>query len=176
MTGSLIDRVESLVRPTVEGLGFRLVRLRLTGGGHSPTLQLMAERRDGGMDVEDCATLSRAVSAVLDVEDPIAGGYTLEVSSPGIDRPLVDAGDFAHWAGFEARIETAQPIAGRRRFKGRLGGIEGGLVRIATQEGACEVPLGAIASAKLVLNDELIAAAGQGPGARGGNGTKTRNS
>lgn len=160
MAGSLTDRVEAIVRPTVEGLGYRLVRLRMTGGAHSQTLQVMAERQDGGMDVEDCAAISRAISAVLDVEDPIAVGYTLEVSSPGIDRPLVEIGDFARWAGFEARIETGLPVAGRRRFKGRLGGLEGDRVKIATNEGPCEVPFGAIASAKLVLNEELIAAAG----------------
>lgn len=159
MAGRLIERVEGIVRPTVEGLGYRLVRLRMTGSVESPTLQVMAERQGGGMDVEDCAKISRALSAVLDVEDPIDGGYALEVSSPGIDRPLVDAEDFVRWTGFEARIETGLPIAGRRRFKGRLDGLAGDVVRVATQDGPCEVPLGAISSAKLVLNDELLAAA-----------------
>ncbi len=112
-----IGEVERLVGPPIEGLGYELVRVRLTGGG-APTLQIMAERRDRReMSVEDCAEISRLVSAVLDVEDPIAGSYTLEVSSPGLDRPLVRAGDYDRFAGSEVRVETRRPIAGRKRFR-----------------------------------------------------------
>jgi ribosome maturation factor RimP len=153
------QRLEALISPTLESMGYELVRVMFQGKSR-PTLQIMAERKDGvAMTVEDCAAISRSLSAVLDVEDPIAGAYVLEVSSPGIDRPLVRAKDFAQWAGFEAKVETALPIAGRKRFKGRLLGIDGeGLVGIATDTGEAHIPLADVRSAKLVLTDELIAA------------------
>jgi ribosome maturation factor RimP len=134
------------------------VRLMLAGGREG-RLQIMAERRDSGtMSVEDCAQLSRTLSAVLDVEDPIPGAYTLEVSSPGIDRPLTRPKDYVRWAGHLARIETSEPIDGRRRFKGVLLGLEGEDVKVRLEEGAeTKVPLPLVQRAKLVLTDELIA-------------------
>jgi ribosome maturation factor RimP len=150
-------RLAGIVTPTIEGLGFELVRLRLMGGKRA-TLQIMAERPEGGIEIEDCAKISRAVSAVLDVEDPISGEYTLEVSSPGIDRPLTRLKDFERHAGWEARIETAELIDGRRRFKGTLEGVEDGEVLLAIPEGTIGLAYDLIADAKLVLTDELIAA------------------
>ena len=120
----------------------------------------MAERSDGAtMTVENCAEISRALSALLDVEDPIEGAYNLEVSSPGIDRPLVRLEDFARFAGFEAKIETARPVDGRKRFSGRLDGVSEGRVRLDLGDGeVAAVPYEDIREAKLVLTDELIAA------------------
>ena len=113
-------RLADIVTPVIEGLGFELVRIRLMGG-KTRTLQIMADRPDGGIEVDDCGEISTAVSAVLDVEDPIEDNYILEVSSPGIDRPLTRLKDFEMWKGWEARIETTELIDGRRRFKGTLG-------------------------------------------------------
>jgi ribosome maturation factor RimP len=149
-------RLAGIVTPTIEGLGFELVRLRLMSGKKT-TLQIMAERPEGGIEVEDCARISRAVSAVLDVEDPVAGEYSLEVSSPGIDRPLTRLKDFERYDGYEVKIETAELIDGRRRFKGMLEGVEDGEVLIAIQEGTIGLDFDLIADAKLVLTDELIA-------------------
>ncbi|MCB1351639.1 MAG: ribosome maturation factor RimP [Rhodobacteraceae bacterium] len=149
-------RLAGIVTPTIEGLGFELVRLRLMSGKKT-TLQIMAERPEGGIEVEDCARISRAVSAVLDVEDPVAGEYNLEVSSPGIDRPLTRLKDFERYDGYEVKIETAELIDGRRRFKGMLEGVEDGEVLIAIQEGTIGLDFDLIADAKLVLTDELIA-------------------
>jgi ribosome maturation factor RimP len=115
-------------------MGFELVRVRLMGG-QTPTLQIMAERPDGGIEVDDCAEISTAVSAVLDVEDPITDAYTLEVSSPGIDRPLTRLKDFDTYEGYEAKLETAELIDGRKRFKGVLAGVEGDEVLINVDEG-----------------------------------------
>jgi ribosome maturation factor RimP len=117
----------------------------------------MAERPDGGIEVDDCARISRAVSAVLDVEDPISGEYVLEVSSPGIDRPLTRLKDFARWEGYEVRLETDEPIDGRRRFRGTLEGVRDGEVLLAIPEGTIGLAYGMIADAKLVLTDALIA-------------------
>lgn len=152
-------RTAALVEPAIQAMGYELVRVHLTGGGR-PALQVMAERTDGSdMTVEDCAEISRAISALLDVEDPIAGTYLLEVSSPGIDRPLTRAKDFDRFKGFEARVETREPIAGRRRFRGRLGGLSAADEVVIEQDGArVAVPLAAIERAKLVLTEELIAA------------------
>jgi ribosome maturation factor RimP len=154
-----VQQISELIEPTVRDLGFDLVRVLLTGG-QRPTLQVMVEplARDT-MTVDDCAQVSHAISAVLDVADPIAGSYRLEVSSPGIDRPLVRQGDFERFAGFEARVETAEPIDGRRRFRGRLLGLEGDEVCLRLPEGDQRIPFGAVKKAKLVLTDELIAAA-----------------
>lgn len=150
------QRLARIVTPTIEGMGYRLVRLRLIGGKRL-TLQVMAERPDGSMEIEDCAELSRALSAVLDVEDPIEREYTLEVSSPGIDRPLTRLDDFAHWAGYVARLEAEELIDGRRRFKGTLRGVEGCHVLIDTEQGPARVPFERLSDAKLVLTDALVA-------------------
>ncbi|MBN2741839.1 MAG: ribosome maturation factor RimP, partial [Rhodobacteraceae bacterium] len=122
-------RLADIVTPVIEGLGFELVRLRLQGG-ETPNLQIMADRPDGGIVVDDCAKISTAVSATLDVEDPIEENYTLEVSSPGIDRPLTRLKDFDNFEGHEAKIETFELIDGRKRFKGELRGTEGNEVLI----------------------------------------------
>ena len=163
------QRLARIVIPTIEGMGFRLVRLRVMGGKRI-TLQIMAERAsgtdgEGTMEVEDCARLSRAVSAALDVEDPIEREYRLEVSSPGIDRPLTELQDFVRWEGYEARLETAEMVGGRKRFKGILAGVEGTEVLIETDDPEIEPGSGNtiglefdwLADARLVLTDELIA-------------------
>jgi ribosome maturation factor RimP len=153
-------RLARIVLPTVEGMGLRLVRLRLMGGKRI-TLQIMAEREDGSMEVEDCTRLSRALSAVLDVEDPIEHEYRLEVSSPGIDRPLTRLEDFVRWKGYEARLETSEMIGGRKRFKGLLAGVEGREVLIEIDDpavdGAIALDFDWLADAKLILTDELVA-------------------
>ncbi|MCL5776350.1 ribosome maturation factor RimP [Limibaculum sp. FT325] len=150
------ERLATIVQPTVEAMGFELIRLRFMGGKRK-TLQIMAERPDGTMEVEDCAQLSRALSAVLDVEDPISDAYALEVSSPGIDRPLTRLADFARWEGYEARLETAEMIEGRKRFKGILAGVEGDEVLIEIDEGTIGLKFDWLSDAKLVLTDELVA-------------------
>lgn len=155
-TGKMAE-VARLIAPSLEAMGYVIVRVRLSGGGR-PTLQIMAERPDGKeMTVDDCADISRAVSALLDVEDPIAGAYVLEVSSPGLDRPLTRPEDFTRFAGHEAKIELSDAVDGRKKFRGRLIGLEGETVRIAAEEGESVLPLAIIRSAKLVLTDALIA-------------------
>ena len=149
-------RLADIVQPVIEDLGFELVRLRLMAG-KQPTLQIMADRPDGGIHVEDCAQISTTVSAVLDVEDPIDGEYALEVSSPGIDRPLTRLKDFDTFEGHEAKIETEQLIDGQRRFKGPLRGTEGDEVLIEIPAGTIGLKFDWLADAKLVLTDELIA-------------------
>ncbi|MFD2172902.1 ribosome maturation factor RimP [Rhodobacter lacus] len=153
-------RLAEIVGPTIEGLGFELVRIRLQGGKH-PLLQIMADRPEGGIDVDDCAVISTAISAVLDVEDPIEEKYTLEISSPGIDRPLTRLKDFDAWEGYEARLETSEQIDGRKRFKGLLRGTENDEVLIEIEEQGEQVTIGLqfdwLADAKLILTDELIA-------------------
>ena len=153
------NRIAQTVEPSLEAMGYRLVRVVVTSG-RRPTLQVMAERRDDQpMTVEDCAQISHSVSALLDVADPIAGAYMLEISSPGIDRPLVRAEDYDRFSGFEARIELARPIEGRKRFRGRLLGTSAGSVRLATETGEVTLPFADVARAKLVLTDDLIGAA-----------------
>ena len=148
-------RLAEIVQPVIEGMGFELVRIRLMGGKTS-TVQIMAERPEGGIEVDDCAEISIAVSAVLDVEDPIEENYTLEVSSPGIDRPLTRLKDFEAWEGYEAKIETTELIDGRRRFKGVLAGVEGDEVLLEINEGTVGLKFDWLSDAKLVLSDELI--------------------
>jgi ribosome maturation factor RimP len=150
-------RIAGVIAPTVESMGFVLVRVRAMSGKRM-TLQIMAERPDGVMEVDDCARLSRALSALLDVEDPIDGEYTLEVSSPGIDRPLTRLEDFERWRGWTARLETDAMIGGRKRFKGELAGVDGADVLIEIAEGEIGLPFDALSDAKLVLTDELIEA------------------
>ena len=153
------NEIGDVIEPSLEAMGYRVVRIAFLGA-RGATLQIMAERRDDQpMTVDDCAEISRTVSALLDVADPIAGAYTLEVSSPGIDRPLVRPEDYERFAGFEARIELSEPIAGRKRFRGRLIGGDAESVRLHAEEGEVTLPLSTIARAKLVLTDDLIAAA-----------------
>ena len=152
-------RLTDIVEPTIAGMGFELVRMRLMGG-QTKTLQIMADRPDGGIEVDELAQISTAVSAVLDVEDPLEDAYTLEVSSPGIDRPLTRLKDFDQWSGFEAKLETTELIDGRKRFKGTLQGTEGSEVLVEIEDGGEPVTIGLqfdwLADAKLILTDELI--------------------
>ena len=152
-------RLAEIITPVIEDLGFELVRLRLQGG-KTATLQIMADRPEGGINVDDCGDISVAVSAALDVEDPVEDAYHLEVSSPGIDRPLTRMKDFEAFEGYEARLETNQPIDGRKRFKGILAGTEGDEVLLNITEGGEVQTIGLnfdwLSDAKLVLTDELI--------------------
>lgn len=148
-------RIAEIITPVVEDMGYEVVRIRLMTGKES-TLQIMAQKPDGTIEVDDCGQISTAVSAVLDVEDPILDAYTLEVSSPGIDRPLTRLKDFDRWEGFEAKIETEELIDGRRRFKGQLAGTEGDEVLITIEEGTIGLKFDWLTDAKLVLTDELI--------------------
>lgn len=157
---SIAKRIEAIITPTVEDLGFEIVRVAVIGSKY-PCLQIMAERKDGsGIDVEDCATISRAISAVMDVEDPIKEAFTLEVSSPGIDRPLTRFKDFDTWAGFDVRVELHADKVGRKRYTGRLlGTTEGTTILIEDEAGErFALPFEDIHRAKLLLTDELIAA------------------
>lgn len=148
-------RLAGIITPVLEDMGYELVRVRLMSGKTS-TLQIMADKPDGGIEVDDCAQISTAVGAVLDVEDPIIDEYALEVSSPGIDRPLTRLKDFANFEGYEAKIETDDLIDGRRRFKGELAGVEGDEVLINIEEGTVGLKFEWLSDAKLVLTDELI--------------------
>ena len=152
-------RMAEIITPVIEDMGFELVRVRLMSG-KTHILQIMAERPTGGIEVDDCADISNAVSAVLDVEDPIIDAYALEVSSPGIDRPLTRLKDFAEFEGYEAKLETAELIGGRKRFKGTLAGVEGDEVLINIEENGEEVTVGLqfdwLSDAKLILTDDLI--------------------
>jgi ribosome maturation factor RimP len=148
-----------LLDPVAEAAGYEVVRLRMMGGTQRRRLQIMAERPDGSMEVEDCAKLSRALSEVLDAADPIKGEYLLEVSSPGIDRPLTRLKDFEAHEGLEARIELDRLADGRKRFKGVLAGVEGDNIAIDTEDRPEEttlVPFSWVLDAKLVLNDDLM--------------------
>jgi ribosome maturation factor RimP len=157
------QRLAAIITPVIEDLGYELVRVRLMGG-KSRTLQIMADRPQGGIEVDDCARISTAVSATLDVEDPLEDAYTLEVSSPGIDRPLTRLKDFADWEGYEARIETAELIDGRKRFRGLLAGVEDDEILIEiVPDGKDPEPITIglkfdwLTDAKLVLTEDLIA-------------------
>lgn len=150
------ERVIALIEPTAATLGFRIVRVRLSGNRRK-RLQIMAERlSDGQMSVEDCTRLSRALSTVFDLEDPIPGEYDLEISSPGIDRPLVRIEDFERFVGHEAKLETAAMIDGRRRFKGVIAGVEGEEITLAAEHGEVKLKFSALSDARLVLTDKLI--------------------
>lgn len=154
-------KIASIIEPVLNSMGFRLVRVRMSGmnGG---TLQIMTERFDGTMTVEDCELVSRTISPVLDVEDPISGKYHLEVSSPGIDRPLVRKSDFSDWCGHLARIETSQQHDGRKKFRGRLVAANAeGITIEADQvsygsEPVAHIPFEIISDARLILTDDLI--------------------
>jgi ribosome maturation factor RimP len=156
----LASKVAELIEPALQDRGFRLVRVAVSGG-EGKTLQVMAERPDGTLTIEDCETISRDISPLLDVHDPIAGAYRLEVSSPGIDRPLVRPSDFEDWSGYEAKIETKELIDGRKRFRGMIEGFADGEVRIEVdiapgERGVIGLPVDLIGEAKLMLTDELI--------------------
>ncbi|MGE0595597.1 MAG: ribosome maturation factor RimP [Hyphomonadaceae bacterium] len=155
-TNPVEERIVALSEPEAERLGYRLVRVRLSGLRRK-RLQVMAERlADGGMDVDDCAKLSRAISEALDANDPINGEYDLEVSSPGIDRPLMRIEDFARFAGYDAKLETTAMIDGRKRFKGVIAGVDGDVIRLAMDGGEVRLRFDALHDARLVLTDRLI--------------------
>lgn len=148
-------RLAEIIAPVIEDMGFELVRVRLMSGKET-TLQVMADKPDGGIEVDDCADISTAISAVMDVEDPILDAYMLEVSSPGIDRPLTRLKDFETFEGYEAKLETTDLIDGRKRFRGVLAGVEGDDVLINIEEGTIGLNFDWLAEAKLVLTDDLI--------------------
>jgi len=154
--------IARLIEPAVTELGFDLVRVAMIGGTSDPTLQVMAERPDTRqLTIDDCAEISRKLSELLDAEeaagrDPIEGGYRLEVSSPGIDRPLTRPKDYADWAGHEARLKLAESLQGAKQLSGIIEGVDDNVVTIATPKGVREVPFESIASAKLLLTDKLI--------------------
>ena len=157
---SAIDRrMAEIITPVIEDMGFEVVRIRLMGG-MTKTLQIMVQRPDGWIEVDECGQISTAISAVLDVEDQLEDAYALEVSSPGIDRPLTRLKDFEQWEGYEARVETIEMIDGRRRFRGILAGIEGDEVLVNIEEGGETITVGLhfdwLSDAKLILTDELI--------------------
>ncbi|KQW69088.1 ribosome maturation factor RimP [Phenylobacterium sp. Root77] len=151
-------RLLELLDPVAEAAGYEIVRLRLMGGEETRRLQIMAETPEGDMVVEDCARLSRAISELMDAADPIAGEYTLEVSSPGVDRPLTRPKDFANYEGFEARIELDRVAEGRKRFRGVLAGVEGDAIGIDLEgeDSTAMIPFSWIVDAKLILTDELM--------------------
>jgi ribosome maturation factor RimP len=152
----LTKKLAQIIEPVISDMGFELVRVRLMSGEES-TLQIMADRIVGGIEVDDLADISISVSAVLDVEDPILDAYNLEVSSPGIDRPLTRLKDFESFEGYEAKLETDELIDGRRRFKGVLAGVEEGEVLINLSEGTIGLKFDWLSEAKLILTDDLIA-------------------
>lgn len=160
----LETRIAAMVEPAIADLGFRLVRVKLSGV-NGLTLQIMAERPDGTMTVDDCEAVSRAITPILDVEDPIDREYNLEISSPGIDRPLVRAVDFERWRGHLAKLELAVPRDGRKRFRGEIRAVEGGDLVLRLEdlpddgEPDVRLPLADIAEARLVLTDDLVEAA-----------------
>jgi len=158
-TGLAAD-VAALAEPVLIDMGFRLVRVAISGRDGT-TVQIMAERPDGTITVQECAEISRNLSPVLDAHDPISGQYTLEISSPGIDRPLVRPSDLEDWAGYEAKVELKEAISGRKRFRGVLEGVEDGEVRLEVQLDqvglqVIGLPIGMIAEARLVLTDDLV--------------------
>ncbi|AXS39005.1 ribosome maturation factor RimP [Breoghania sp. L-A4] len=168
-------RIAAIAEPVIDDLGYQLVRVRVTGQ-NGCTVQIMAERPDGTMTVEGCEEISRALSPVLDVDDPVGDAYHLELSSPGIDRPLVRASDFERWSGHEAKVEMSVMHDGRKRFRGVLLGMRDGTAGIRIPDAKADAPdtfwlqIGDIAEARLVLTDDLIDAAlrsGKVPGAEG---------
>ena len=174
-------QIAALAEPVINELGLRLVRVAILAQGGT-TVQIMADKLDGAISVDECALISRRLSPLLDAHDPISGGYTLEVSSPGIARPLVRPSDFEDWAGFEARIELNEIIDGRRRFRGVLEGFEDGevLLRVSLKDGeepqVIGLPVNMIGDAKLVLTDDLLKLAGAGVlSAKAGSGEDQEN-
>ena len=161
--GGVAARVAQVIEGPLAGLGFRLVRVKMSNI-NGCTVQIMVERPDGTFTIDDCEAVSRAISPILDVDDPVGGAYNLEVSSPGIDRPLVRVSDFARWAGYEAKVELSPPLDGRKRFRGILGAPDLGRMTVPialpdVKEGLpsrIALPLKDLAAAHLVLTDELI--------------------
>ena len=154
---SIENQLKALAEPSLSNLGYEIVRVRLMGGSGKRIVQIMIDRSDETpVSLEDCAIVSRQLSAVLDVEDPISGNYNLEISSPGIARPLVKERDFERFLGFAAKVELEKTIGGRKRFRGRLVGCDRGIVSIETEQGEEKLPISNIAAASLLLSDDLI--------------------
>jgi ribosome maturation factor RimP len=147
-----------LIDPVAEAAGFEIVRLRLMGGDRARRLQIMAERPDGEMPIADCARLARAISQVLDAADPIRGEYALEVSSPGIDRPLTRLKDFSTYTGCHAKLELDRPLDGRKRFAGEIAGLDGDQVALKLDDGGeiVRLPFAQLGEARLVIDDTLL--------------------
>jgi len=155
-TNPVEERVIALIEPTATGLGYRIVRVRLSGNRRK-RLQIMAERvSDGQMGIDDCSKLSRALGPVFDLEDPVQGEYDLEISSPGIDRPLMRIEDFERFVGFDAKLETAVPVNNQRRWKGVIQAVDGDDITLATEHGEAKLKFSALSDARLVLTDKLI--------------------
>jgi len=153
----IISKITQTIEPSLESMGYGLVLIKLADGSRRKTLTIMAERTDDqSMSFDDCTEISRTVSALLDVEDPITSAYDLEVCSPGIDRPLTKLADFKRFAGYEAKIETMIPVDGRKRFKGQLKGTDKELIAVAMPEGEVSIPFSHIRVAKLVMTDALV--------------------
>ena len=154
----LEEKIAAIVTPVIEDLGFALHRVKITGEQRAALVQIMAEDPcTKNLLVDDAAKISRAISAVLDVEDPVDGPYRLEISSPGIDRMLLTQKDFEHYTGFEVKLEILTPAEnGQKRFRGRIGGMKDNIILLDTDQGEVDIPYAALAHAKLVLTDELI--------------------
>lgn len=160
--GETEARIGLLVEPEIERLGYELVRVQLAGASRGLSLQIMAERQDRrAMQVEDCAAITRALDALLEEADIIPGAYALEVSSPGIDRPLTREKDYRDWAGFEAKIELKQMLNGRKNYRGVLGGLQDGMVLMQADGQDVALPFAGIAKARLILTDALMKAVEQ---------------
>lgn len=154
---SLQDRIEALIAPAVEAMGYEIVRVRVSESGQDKLVQILADRLDGdAITIDQCTDITHAVSAILDVEDPITSAYRLEVGSAGMDRPLTKAKDYDRFAGRQVKIETVLPLDGRRRFKGELRGIADQDITLETEEGTVVIPLGQVQEAKLIITDEMI--------------------
>lgn len=159
LSSPLEERIRGIVEGSLEAMGYRLVLVRLNDGAKRKVLQLMAERADGVMmSIDDCTEISNTASALLDVEDPISGAYQLEVSSPGVDRPLVTIADYVRFQGHEAKVETSLPIDGRKRFRGVIKAVQGDDIILNMPEGECVITHDNVRSAKLVLTDALMSA------------------
>lgn len=158
LSDSLVQKVENIISPSLDSMGYAVVRVKVIENKGGSILQIMAEPKSEamGMGIEDCEKISHAVSALLEVEDPISGAYRLEVSSPGLDRPLVKLSDFERYKGFEAKLETSLPIEGQRRFKGAIKKVENEVVTLECDGLDKDIPYRDVSSAKLVLTDELV--------------------
>jgi ribosome maturation factor RimP len=155
-TNPVEERVIALIEPTAAGLGYRIVRVRLSGNRRK-RLQIMGERvSDGQMGIDDCGRLSRALGPVFDLDDPVDGEYDLEISSPGIDRPLMRIEDFERFVGFDAKVETAVPVNNQRRWKGAIAAVNGDEITLTTDQGEAKLKFSALSDARLVLTDKLI--------------------
>lgn len=165
MSSALTDKIAEIIEPTIEGLGYELVRVQLFSSpkGQASTLQIMAEKEDGTMTVDGCAKISREISTLLDVEDPIESEYVLEVSSPGLDRPLTRLKDFVNYAGYEAKIELVKAVDNRKRYRGILLGTEENLILIKVDGENYQIDFSDVLKAKLVMTDELMKRATDNP-------------